>query len=57
MTNLREWLSLPVTRTLPEPSEYFPYQALLVAGIGWFLAYGIFLLIYGPMLLGTKRTG
>lgn len=33
------------------------YQALLVAGIGWLLAYGIFLLIYGPMLLGTKRTG
>jgi uncharacterized protein involved in response to NO len=32
------------------------YQALLVAGIGWLLAFGIFLLVYGPMLLGAKQT-
>jgi uncharacterized protein involved in response to NO len=32
------------------------YQALLVAGIAWFLAFGIFLLVYGPMLLGAKQT-
>ena len=32
------------------------YQALLVAGVGWLLGFGIFLLIYGPMLLGAKRT-
>jgi uncharacterized protein involved in response to NO len=32
------------------------YQALLVAGVGWLLAFGIFLLVYGPMLLGAKRT-
>jgi uncharacterized protein involved in response to NO len=32
------------------------YQALLVAGAGWLLAFGIFLLTYGPMLLAAKRT-
>jgi uncharacterized protein involved in response to NO len=32
------------------------YQMLLVAGVGWLLAFGIFLLMYGPMLLGAKRT-
>jgi uncharacterized protein involved in response to NO len=32
------------------------YQALLVAGIAWLLAFGIFLLVYGPMLLGAKQT-
>ena len=33
------------------------YQALLVAGVAWLLAFGIFLLVYGPMLLGAKQTG
>jgi uncharacterized protein involved in response to NO len=33
------------------PPIYF--EALLVAGIGWLLAYGIFLLVYGPMLVGA----
>ncbi|MFY9837494.1 MAG: NnrS family protein [Xanthobacteraceae bacterium] len=32
------------------------YQALLVAGIGWLLAFGIFLVVYGPMLVGAKST-
>ena len=32
------------------------YQVLLIAGIGWILAFGIFLLIYGPMLVSAKRT-
>jgi uncharacterized protein involved in response to NO len=32
------------------------YQALLVAGVAWLLAFGIFLLAYGPMLLGAKQT-
>lgn len=32
------------------------YEALLVAGIGWLLAFGIFLLVYGPMLVGAKWT-
>jgi uncharacterized protein involved in response to NO len=32
------------------------YQALLVAGVAWLLAFGIFLLVYGPMLLGAKQT-
>jgi uncharacterized protein involved in response to NO len=36
------------------PTMY--YQALLVAGACWLLAFGVFLLIYGPMLLGAKRT-
>jgi len=31
------------------------YQLLLVAGVGWILAFGIFLLIYGPMLVGAKQ--
>jgi len=33
------------------------YQALLVAGIGWLLAFGIFLGVYGPMLVAAKSTG
>jgi uncharacterized protein involved in response to NO len=33
------------------------YQVLLVAGVAWLLAFGIFLLVYGPMLLGAKQTG
>jgi len=33
------------------------YQALLVAGIGWLLAFGIFLAVYGPMLVAAKSTG
>jgi uncharacterized protein involved in response to NO len=32
------------------------YQALLTAALGWLLAFGIFLLIYGPMLLKAKQT-
>jgi uncharacterized protein involved in response to NO len=32
------------------------YEALLVAGLAWLSAFGIFLLIYGPMLVGTKQT-
>ena len=32
------------------------YQALLVAGVAWLLAFGIFLIVYGPMLLGAKQT-
>jgi Copper chaperone PCu(A)C/NnrS protein len=32
------------------------YQTLLVAAACWLLAFGVFLLIYGPMLLGAKRT-
>jgi uncharacterized protein involved in response to NO len=31
------------------------YQALLVAGGAWLLAFGIFLLVYGPMLVGAKQ--
>ena len=31
------------------------YDALLVAGLAWLLAFGIFLLIYGPMLVGEKQ--
>jgi uncharacterized protein involved in response to NO len=33
------------------------YQVLPVAGVAWLLAFGIFLLVYGPMLLGAKQTG
>jgi uncharacterized protein involved in response to NO len=32
------------------------YQALLVAGVAWLLGYGIFIVVYGPMLLGEKQT-
>ena len=32
------------------------YEALLVAGLAWLLAFGIFLLIFGPMLVRAKRT-
>jgi uncharacterized protein involved in response to NO len=31
------------------------YEALLVAGLAWLLAFGIFLLIYAPMLVGAKQ--
>jgi len=31
------------------------YEALLVAGLAWLLAFGMFLLIYGPMLVGAKQ--
>ena len=31
------------------------YEALLVAGLAWLLAFGIFLLIYGPMLVGATQ--
>ena len=41
-------------RGAPLPAIY--YQALLVAGVAWLLAFGIFLLVYGPMLLGAKQT-
>jgi uncharacterized protein involved in response to NO len=31
------------------------YEALLVAGLAWLSAFGIFVLIYGPMLVGAKQ--
>jgi uncharacterized protein involved in response to NO len=31
------------------------YDALMVAGLAWLLAFGIFLLIYGPMLVRAKQ--
>jgi len=31
------------------------YEALLVASLAWLLAFGIFLLIFGPMLVGAKQ--
>ncbi len=36
------------------PAVY--YQMLLIAGIAWLLAFGIFLLIYGPMLVSARQT-
>jgi len=33
------------------------YRALMIAGVGWFTAFGIFLLIYGPMLLRRGNIG
>jgi len=30
------------------------YETLLTAAFGWLLAFGIFLLVYGPMLLGRR---
>jgi len=33
------------------------YEALLSAGFGWLLAFGIFLVIYGPMLLRPGNNG
>jgi uncharacterized protein involved in response to NO len=33
------------------------YQALLTAAFGWLLAFGTFLLIYGPMLLRRRNNG
>jgi uncharacterized protein involved in response to NO len=33
----------------------FYYQALLTAGVAWLVAFGIFLLVYGPMLVGAKQ--
>jgi uncharacterized protein involved in response to NO len=31
------------------------YEALLVAGLAWLLSFGIFLLVYAPMLVGAKQ--
>jgi len=33
------------------------YRALMTAGVGWLTAFGIFLLIYGPMLLRRGNIG
>jgi uncharacterized protein involved in response to NO len=33
------------------------YRALMTAGVSWFTAFGIFLLIYGPMLLRRGNIG
>ena len=64
----RDVLSKPTTTTIygamflaalvrvtasPAPAIY--YNALLVAGLAWLLGFGIFLLIYGPMLVGEKQ--
>jgi uncharacterized protein involved in response to NO len=37
------------------PAIYF--QALLAAGLGWLLTFGLFLLIYGPMLVRRGDRG
>jgi hypothetical protein len=37
-------------------SPAFYYQALLTAGVAWLVAFSIFLLVYGPMLVGAKQT-
>jgi uncharacterized protein involved in response to NO len=34
----------------------FYYQMLLSAGVAWFSAFAVFVLTYGPMLVGAKRT-
>ena len=34
----------------------FYYQTLLTAGVAWFSAFAIFVLIYGPMLMRAKQT-
>jgi uncharacterized protein involved in response to NO len=34
----------------------FYYQMLLTAGVGWFLAFAVFVLTYGPMLTRAKQT-
>jgi len=34
----------------------FYYEMLLTAGVAWFLAFAIFVLIYGPMLTRAKQT-
>src|SRR5215470_1782585 len=34
----------------------FYYQMLLTAGAGWFLAFAVFVLTYGPMLMRAKQT-
>lgn len=34
----------------------FYYQMLLIAGAGWFSAFAIFVLSYGPMLMRAKQT-
>ncbi len=36
------------------PAIYYPM--LLIAGIAWLLAFGIFLLVYGPMLVSARQT-
>ena len=37
------------------PSGYF--EMLVVAALGWIVAFGTFVLVYGPMLIGARRTG
>ncbi len=37
------------------PAIYYPM--LLIAGIAWLLAFAIFLLVYGPMLVNARQTG
>jgi uncharacterized protein involved in response to NO len=32
------------------------YQTLIIAGVAWFLAFAIFVLTYGPMLVRAKQT-
>jgi uncharacterized protein involved in response to NO len=34
----------------------FYYQMLLTAGAGWFLAFAVFVLTFGPMLMRAKQT-
>ena len=34
----------------------FYYQMLLIAGGGWFLAFALFVVAYGPMLVRAKQT-
>lgn len=35
------------------PSIY--YETLIVAGLGWIIAFGAFVAVYGPMLLGGRK--
>jgi uncharacterized protein involved in response to NO len=34
----------------------FYYQMLLIAGGAWFLAFAVFVVTYGPMLMRAKQT-
>jgi uncharacterized protein involved in response to NO len=36
------------------PSLYL--ELLIVAAVGWIVAFGTFVLVYGPMLVSAKRT-
>lgn len=36
------------------PSLYL--ELLIVAAVGWIVAFGTFVLVYGPMLVRAKRT-